>query len=87
MKEIHRQTRGSYGARRISTVFEVQGESCGRTKVSTLTRLAHVRVEQNKKFKATTDSKNNLAIAPNLIQRKFPAWGLVECTARISIAF
>ena len=32
VKEIHRQTKASYGARRISKELEAQGESCGRAK-------------------------------------------------------
>lgn len=73
VKEIHKQTRGSYGARRISSELEAQGESCGRTKAATLMRLAQVTAKQKKKFKATTDSKHNLAVAPNLLERNFTA--------------
>ena len=71
VKEIHKQARGTYGARRISTELEEQGESCGRIKAGTLMKLAQVSAKQKKKFKATTDSKHNLAVAPNLLQRKF----------------
>ena len=34
-------------------------------------RLAGVAAKQRKKFKATTDSKHNLPVAPNLLDRKF----------------
>jgi len=71
VKEIHQKTRGSYGARRISAELEAQGESCGRGKAGTLMRLAAVTAKQKKKFKATTDSKHKLAVAPNLLERKF----------------
>jgi len=71
VKEIHKQTRGSYGARRISEELKAQGEQCGRTKAETLMRLAQVRAKQKKKFKATTDSKHSLAVAPNLLKREF----------------
>ncbi len=71
VKEIHKQTRGSYGARRISEELKAQGEKCGRTKAETLMRLAQVRAKQKKKFKATTDSKHSLAVAPNLLKREF----------------
>lgn len=71
VKKIHKQTRGSYGARRISAELEAQGESCGRTKAGTLMKLAQVAAKQKKKFKATTDSKHNLTVAPNLLERDF----------------
>ena len=71
VKEIHRQSKKSYGARRISEDLEAQGESCGRTKAGTLMKLAGVAAKQKKKFKATTDSKHNLPIAPNLLDRQF----------------
>jgi len=71
VKQIHKQTRGSYGARRISEELKAQGEQCGRSKAETLMRLARVRAKQKKKFKATTDSKHGLAVAPNLLKREF----------------
>ena len=71
VKSIHRQTKESYGARRISEELEAQGESCGRTKAATLMQLAGVSAKQRKKFKVTTDSKHNLPVAPNLLNRQF----------------
>lgn len=71
VKEIHRQTKASYGARRLSAELEAQGESCGRSKAGTLMKLAGVAAKQKKKFKATTDSTHNLSVAPNLLERNF----------------
>ena len=71
VKAIHRQVRGSYGARRISEELTVAGEPCGRAKASTLMKLARVTAKQKKRFKATTDSKHNLPVAPNLLKRNF----------------
>jgi putative transposase len=73
VKAIHRQTKESYGARRISEELEAQGESCGRAKAGTLMKLAGICAKQRKKFKATTDSKHNLPVAPNLLNRNFEA--------------
>jgi len=71
VKAIHKQTKESYGARRISKELEAQGESCKRTKAGTLMKLAGATAKQKKKFKATTDSKHNLPVAPNLLDRNF----------------
>ena len=45
MKTLHRQAKGTYGARRISEELIAQGELCGRTKASTLMGLAGVSVK------------------------------------------
>ncbi len=71
VKAIHSQVRGCYGARRISEELTAAGESCGRAKATTLMRLAKVCAKQKKRFKATTDSKHNLPVAPNLLNRIF----------------
>jgi putative transposase len=71
VKAIHRQTRGSYGARRISEELQAEGESCGRSKAATLMNLAGVEAKQKKKYKVTTNSKHTLPVAPNLLERNF----------------
>lgn len=71
VKVIHERARGSYGARRISEELTATGESCGRTKAATLMQLANISAKQKRKFKATTNSKHNLPVAPNLLKRNF----------------
>lgn len=41
------------------------------TTSGTLMRLAGVQAKQKKKFKATTNSKHNLPVSPNLLKREF----------------
>jgi transposase InsO family protein len=64
-------SKGTYGARRISGEIEAHGTACGKTKAGTLMKLAGVFAKQKRKFKVTTDSKHNLPIAPNLLNREF----------------
>ena len=71
VKAAHKKSKGTYGARRIAVEVEAYGSSCGRTRAGTLMKLAGVAAKQKKKFKATTDSKHNLPIAPNLLNRQF----------------
>lgn len=73
VKDIHRQVRASYGARRISAELMAVGETCGRTKAATLMRLANIEVKRKNKYKITTDSKHDLPVAPNLLERNFSA--------------
>ena len=71
VRAAHKISKGTYGARRISEEIEAHGSTCGRTKAGTLMKLAGVAAKQKKKFKATTDSKHTLPVAPNLLNRRF----------------
>jgi putative transposase len=71
VKAAHKKSKGTYGARRIAEEVEAHGSSCGRTRAGILMKLADVAAEQKKKFKATTDSKHNFPVAPNLLNRQF----------------
>lgn len=71
VRAAHNKSKGTYGARRIAKELEAQGSSCGRTKAGNLMKLAGVAAKQKRKFKATTDSKHNLPVAPNLLNRQF----------------
>ncbi|MFT5731037.1 MAG: putative transposase [Desulforhopalus sp.] len=71
VKAIHSKTRGSYGARRMSKELQAEGEQCGRAKATILMTLAGVEAKQKKKYKVTTNSKHNLPVAPNLLERNF----------------
>jgi len=71
VRAAHNKSKGTYGARRIAKEIEAQGSTCGRTKAGKLMKLAGVAAKQKRKFKATTDSKHNLPVAPNLLNRQF----------------
>ena len=71
VKAIHKKSRSTYGKRRIAKELQSEGISCGEHKAGTLMKLADVQAKQKKKFKATTDSKHNLPISPNLLKREF----------------
>ncbi len=67
----HRVSKGSYGARRMAEEISDHGIRCGRYMAKTVMAMAGVTAKQKKKFKATTDSKHDLPIAPNLLERNF----------------
>lgn len=71
VQEAHRISKGTCGARRISKEIEAHGTTCGRSKARTLMKLAGAFAKQKRKFKVTTDSKHNLPVAPNLLNREF----------------
>lgn len=71
VRRIHANTRGSYGSRRMSKELRDDGHDVGRYRARSLMKKAGVAVKQRKRFKKTTDSKHNLPVAPNLLDRKF----------------
>lgn len=68
---VHKKSKETYGARRIAEEIKAHDSPCGRFRAGSLMKLAGVAAKQKKKFKATTDSKHNLPVAPNLLNRQF----------------
>ena len=73
VRKIHHDSKGTYGKRRMSDALKKHGIVCGRHRAKTLMKLSGVSVRRRKKFRVTTDSKHNLPVAPNLLNRKFNA--------------
>lgn len=71
VRQIHNETRGSYGSRRMSKKLRAHGHEVGRYRARSLMKKAGVSVKRRKKFTKTTDSKHNLPVAPNLLERNF----------------
>ena len=71
VRQIHFDTRGSYGSRRISGQLRKDGYDVGRYRARSLMGKAGVSVKWRKKFKKTTDSNHKLPIAPNFLNRQF----------------
>jgi putative transposase len=75
-EQIHKiflQNRKTYGSPRIHKVLLNQGYRCGKKRVERLMKEAGLRVIQKRKYKVTTDSKHNLPVAENILNRKFHA--------------
>lgn len=75
IKMIHRDSRGTYGSPRVHRQLRTEGEPCGRHRVSRLMREDGLKAKVRKRYKATTDSKHKLPVAPNLLQRDFAPVG------------
>ena len=65
------QNRAVYGTRRLKKVMEKQGETVSRRRIGRLMQEAQLRCKTKRRFKATTDSKHTLPIAPNQLDRQF----------------
>ena len=69
----HANSHGIYGAPRIYQDLNDDGVRCGKNRVARIMRNAGIRSRTRKKFKATTNSRHNLPVAQNLLDRDFNA--------------
>jgi putative transposase len=71
IKTIFNDGRKNYGARRIKRGLKNNGFQVSRRRVSRLMKQLGLCCKTKRKFKATTDSKHDLPVAPNLLNRQF----------------
>lgn len=71
IKVIYGQKRKIYGSPRIHRELKDKGISCSRNRVARIMKQEGIRAIVPRKFKATTDSKHNLPVAPNLLKQDF----------------
>jgi putative transposase len=71
IKKAHSESRGTYGSRRIKAELSAQGHKVGLDRISRLRKEMKLTCKQRKKFKATTNSKHNLPVVPNLLDQQF----------------
>jgi transposase InsO family protein len=62
---------GSYGSRRLSAALKAQGMPVGRYRARSLMRHQRLKSSWRRKFVPTTDSKHNLPVAQNILERRF----------------
>jgi putative transposase len=71
IKQIYQASRDTYGSPRIHASLVAQGFQVGRQRVVRLMAKLDICVRSKRKFKATTDSKPDLPIAENVLERDF----------------
>jgi transposase InsO family protein len=75
IRSLFARFKGRYGAPRIHAELAKVGMNVSRKRVARLMREAGIRAKGAKKYKATTDSKHTLPVAPNLLERQFTTEG------------
>jgi len=81
MKALFKASRGSLGSRTLVRKLREEGFVIGRDRTRRLMKALKLKVKQKRKYKATTDSKHNLPVAENVLNRQFnptapnQAWG------------
>ena len=73
IKTIFDKNKMRDGAIRITKILKKDGRKLGKNRVAKIMRQQGWRAKGARKFKATTNSKHNLPIAPNLLQQNFEA--------------
>ena len=81
MKELFMASRGSLGSRTMMRNVRKEGFEIGRDRTRRLMKAMNLTVRQKRKYKVTTDSKHQLPVAENVLNRQFSppapnqAWG------------
>lgn len=73
IEEIHQASRQSYGSPRISQELREQGVVCGRHRVARLMREHQLQARRKRRYQATTQSKHDLSVSENVLEREFTA--------------
>jgi len=80
IRAIHEQFKGAYGSPRIVDEVRGRGFKASKERVGRLMRENGLRARHKRRYKATTDSKHDLPVAANLLERNFapaapnPVW-------------
>ena len=74
IRRVHRDARGRYGSPRIHVELKAQGRGASRGRIERLMRYHGIRaIMARPRWVRTTDSRHDLPIAPNLLDRNFVA--------------
>ena len=71
IREVFRQSRNTYGVRRVHAQLRRQGETVNRKLVEKLMHENEIQPKRRRRFKSTTDSKHSFPISDNELQRVF----------------
>jgi hypothetical protein len=75
IRAIHAQFEAAYGSPRMHEELRDRGHRVGKARVERLMRESGIRARHKRRWKATTDSKHTLPVAPNLVARDFSPEG------------
>ncbi len=75
IRAIHRELKGAYGSPRMVRELRGRGFPAGKERVERLMRENGIRARHKRRYKVTTDSRHNMPVAPNLLDRDFSPQG------------
>jgi len=71
--DIFQDSHKTYGSPRITEELRAKGRKVSRKRVANIMRAADIRARKPRKFVATTNSRHNYPIVPNILERRFRA--------------
>jgi transposase InsO family protein len=71
VKSAFESGKGKYGRDRVRLELDVRGRKASRKRVGASMDRQNLRFKPKKRFRATTNSKHDLPVAPNLLNRNF----------------
>jgi len=71
IQESHKKSRKTYGSPRITRDLQSSGIKCGENRIARLMKANGISAQSKRKFKATTNSRHNLPVARNILDRNF----------------
>jgi transposase InsO family protein len=71
IRVVHKESRGAYGSPRVYQALKQRDVPCCENRVARLMKEDGLRAKMKRRFKATTNSKHDLPVAPNILQRDF----------------
>jgi putative transposase len=71
IQAIHQELKGAYGSPRMVMELRDREFPASKERVERLMRENGIRARHKRRFKATTDSRHSLPVAPNLLARDF----------------
>lgn len=75
IQSIHTELKGAYGSPRMVRELRGRGFPASKLRVERLMRENDIRARHKRRYRVTTDSKHNLPVAPNLLDRNFTSSG------------
>lgn len=73
IREIHRDSKGTYGVRRVTAQLRRQGILCNRKRVAKIMQDNQIRAKTKRRFKRTTHASTTRKASENLVQQRFVA--------------
>jgi putative transposase len=71
IRAVHAEFKGAYGSPRVWRELKGRDVRVSRERVARLMRAHAIRARHKRRYKATTDSRHDLPVAPNLLDRNF----------------
>jgi len=71
IRAVHAELKGAYGSPRMVREIRQRGLPASKERVERLMRENGIRARHKRRYKATTNSKHNMPVADNLLDRNF----------------